>query len=139
MIYPNTSRHLCYIGLGSNIKCPPRQIRQAIQSIHRLPRTYVKAAAPLYQNKALYRRGAPDYHNTVISIRTRITPHALMAVLLELEKNQGRVRKARYMSRTIDMDIIFYGHRTIKTPTLQVPHPHHHKRDFVRIPMEQLS
>ena len=135
MIYPNIRPYLCYIGLGSNIKCPPRQIRQAIQNIHRLPRTYVKAVAPLYQNKALYRRGAPDYHNTVISIHTRIMPHQLMTVLLDLEKQQGRVRKIRYMSRTIDMDIIFYGHRKIKTPTLQVPHPHHHTRDFVTIPL----
>jgi len=47
----------------------------------------------------------------------------------------GRRRTVRWGPRTIDIDLLFYGDRTIETDTLVVPHPSLHEREFVLRPL----
>ena len=127
-----------YIALGSNLKTPTRQLHLGIAAIRNIPNTCVLAVAPFYLNKAIGRKAQPNYCNTVVKIRTSLTPHQLLAQCQRIEKKQGRVRRVKWGARTLDLDIILYGTQRINTPTLTIPHPRLSERDFVYIPLSQI-
>ncbi len=51
----------------------------------------------------------------------------------------GRIRTQKWTARLIDIDIIFYGDRIIKTENLTIPHPFMHERNFVLIPILEIA
>lgn len=77
----------------------------------------------------------PDYCNTVVKIKTRLSPLQLLDFCQKIELKQGRLRKVRNGARTIDIDILFYGNRILKHPRLTLPHPAISERDFVLVPL----
>lgn len=82
----------------------------------------------------------PDFVNAVVRIHTFLTPEALHAVLLELERAQGRVRNGvRWGPRTLDIDILMYSDQQIETPALTIPHPGLHERAFVLYPLAEIA
>jgi 2-amino-4-hydroxy-6-hydroxymethyldihydropteridine diphosphokinase len=128
----------CYLALGSNLNSPLRQIRLAIQQLYNLPHTHVKNIATCYKNKAIGRKSQPDFYNTVVEISTTLSPEKLLAECQAIEHKQGRVRRVKWGARTIDIDILLYGDRLIKTPHLIIPHPQLMHRDFVLKPLRQI-
>ena len=130
--------NVVYLALGSNLQSPQRQLRLAMTALRCLPKTHVLAIAPLYYNPAHGRRAQPNFYNTVVKIVTTLTPYTLLEHCLQIEKNQGRARRIKWQARTIDIDIILYASRRIKTHNLQIPHIHLHERDFVAIPLAAL-
>jgi 2-amino-4-hydroxy-6-hydroxymethyldihydropteridine diphosphokinase len=129
----------CYLGLGSNLKSPERQLRKALKKLKTLPKTHLVDTAPLYRNPAWGRRGMPDYVNSVAAIQTQLSPHKLLRCCHHIEKKQGRVRKIKYHSRTLDVDILQFGTRRIQSKTLTIPHPKMNERDFVQIPLRYFN
>ena len=127
------------MGLGSNQKSPERQIKQAIKAIKALPKTAITQQSNVYWNKAWGLNKQPDFCNAVVEISTSLCPSLLLAYCQHIETNQGRIRKKRWGPRTLDIDIILYGCRTIQTQNLTIPHPHMLSRDFVLIPLAQIQ
>ena len=56
----------------------------------------------------------------------------------EIEKAQKAENGARYCSRTLDLDILFYDEEHISTERLKVPHPLIMEREFVITPLCEL-
>lgn len=129
----------CYISLGSNQKHPERQIRQAIKALNALPKSYVTTSSSLYWNKAWGLCSQQNFCNAVLELQTTLTPSLLLQFCQKIEQKQGRVRKKHWGPRTLDVDIILYGARSIKTKKLTVPHPYYAVRDFVLIPLREIS
>lgn len=80
----------------------------------------------------------PDYLNAVVSGTTTLAPHALLEMMLTIERERGRERPSLRASRTLDLDLIFYGDHHISTPTLTVPHPRWRDRAFVVGPLSEV-
>jgi 2-amino-4-hydroxy-6-hydroxymethyldihydropteridine diphosphokinase len=129
----------CYLGLGSNQKCPERQIRQAITAIKAIPKSQVSRVSSMYWNKAWGRQRQQDFCNAVIEVLTYLPPHSLLAWCQKIENTQGRIRKIPWGPRTIDIDILLYGKRNIQTKILTLPHPCIEVRDFIRIPLSEIT
>lgn len=55
--------------------------------------------------------------------------------LVEFAADGSRI----YHSRTIDVDILFFGPHRIDLPQLQVPHPLIPEREFVLVPLAQIA
>ena len=69
-----------------------------------------------------------------------MTPRALLDRLLDVERALGRAREGpRWGPRTIDLDLLLFGERTIDEPGLTVPHPRLHERLFVLEPLAELA
>lgn len=83
-------------------------------------------------------RGSPDFLNMVLVARTSLPPHTLLREMLAIETRLGRRRSIRNAPRVIDLDLIFYGARHIRTPDLIVPHPRWMERDFVIAPLREV-
>lgn len=80
--------------------------------------------------------------NRVVVVETELTPEALLRQLLDIEKELGRVRHPEirgYTSRTVDLDLLYYGTHIIQTDMLTVPHPRLHLRRFALVPMCEVA
>jgi len=101
----------------------------------------VKNQSSLYQSQAWGMEGAPDFLNQVIRIETKVSVEELLIFLLEIEKKLGRERTetTAYQSRLIDIDILFFNKKIIKTETLEIPHPRLHLRKFVLEPLNEIA
>ncbi len=138
---------IVYIGLGSNLNDPPRQIRRAVQALRQLPHTVYLGDSGLFLSRPMLPPGAqprvhggqPDYCNAVARLRTALEPLDLLDQLQRIENEQGRIRGERWGARCIDLDILLYGERCIEQERLQVPHPGLHLREFVLYPLQQLD
>ena len=126
-----------YIGLGSNLDQPTEQLRSALQALDQIDGTRLAAASALYTSDSLL-PGQPRYTNAVAALDTSLEPLALLDALQAIENDQGRVRKERWGPRTLDLDILLFGHQVIDVPRLQVPHYHMHARPFVLYPLAEL-
>lgn len=126
------------LGLGSNLKSPERQMRQALNALKSLPQTVLLGYAPFYHNPAWGRKAQPSYVNTVALLVTRLPPLLLLHCCQAIETVQGRVRTTKWGARTLDIDILFYGTRSIDHPLLTVPHPYIQLRPFVHQPLSAL-
>ena len=128
----------CYLGLGSNLRSPARQIHQAIARIRTIPRSRLVNQSSLIMNQAVGRRAQPSFCNAVIKVTTTLPPHVLLRHCQAIEVKQGRVRKLHWGARTLDIDLLLYGNKVINSRTLKVPHPEIASRPFVFIPLLEL-
>ena len=78
--------------------------------------------------------GQSDYVNAAIRLQTVLSAAALHQRLLAAEAELGRVRRGRWGSRTVDLDLLLYGELQIVTDSLTVPHPRMSYRRFVLQP-----
>jgi len=83
--------------------------------------------------------GVNYFLNIAVILNTALKPEELLSVTNSIENNLGRERtNAGYTSRTIDIDILFYGDLLIQKQDLIIPHPLLHKRLFVLIPLNEI-
>jgi 2-amino-4-hydroxy-6-hydroxymethyldihydropteridine diphosphokinase len=128
-----------YIALGSNLNHPARQLQRAISAMTGLPDSQVEAISPVYRSPAVGPGEQNDYLNAVCSVTTGLSPIALLDQLQGLENLQGRVRTVRWGARTLDLDILLYGDRSIDTARLKIPHPEMQKRHFALYPLADIA
>jgi 2-amino-4-hydroxy-6-hydroxymethyldihydropteridine diphosphokinase len=76
--------------------------------------------------------------NAAIKIKTSLTPFLLLKALKKIERDLGRRPTIRFGPRLIDLDILFYANRIIKTMNLVVPHPRLFEREFVLKPLREI-
>lgn len=129
----------CYIGLGSNLKTPARQIRLATERFRRLPHSALLQISHLYFSRPMGDSSLPYYYNRVLKIQTRLNPKQLLSYCQYFEKRHERVHKKKWGSRTLDVDVLLYGNRMIKEPEYIVPHPGILTRDFVFMPLLDIT
>ena len=134
-----STRKVIYIGLGSNVGDRLYYIQNAIDSIHYGIGTTVKISS-CYENPAIGFEG-DNFINLCIKVRTFLSAELVLAKLLEIEENNGRMRynDGIYHPRTIDLDLLFYQNEVINNQMLIVPHPRLHKRLFVLKPMFDIA
>lgn len=81
----------------------------------------------------------PPFLNMVVAVETSLSPHELLARLLEIEQELGRVRTFRNAPRIIDLDILLFGQAVFEDPELQLPHPRMLERRFVLEPLNEIA
>jgi 2-amino-4-hydroxy-6-hydroxymethyldihydropteridine diphosphokinase len=64
---------------------------------------------------------------------------SLLADLLRIEREHGRERPHPRASRTLDLDLIFFGPGRVEEPGLVVPHPRFRERRFVLEPLADIA
>jgi len=128
-----------YLGLGSNLNSPTRQIKTALKAITKLQGTQFVKCAPWYQSIAIGPGSQPAYINTVVEIDTVLRPRFLLNALQRIEIQQGRKRIVRWGPRTLDIDILLYAGQVLNTQRLKIPHPHLGERNFVLYPLADIA
>lgn len=132
---------MAYLGLGGNVGDVRLTLQSVVHAIDRWPRTRVSACSSLYQTPPWGDPDQDDYLNAVIRIETQMQPETLHDHMLRLEREHGRDRdhETRWGPRTLDIDLLLYGDRTIDTDRLTVPHPRMTSRAFVMVPLLEID
>lgn len=130
--------NIIYLLLGSNQQQPEKQLLLAQKYI-------AKHIGPVTRHSAVYKTAAwgntkqPDFLNQVLITQTKLTAAETLNSILNIEKKMGRLRTKRNAPRIIDIDILFFNKRIIESNLLQVPHPRIQLRNFVLVPLNELS
>ena len=130
-----------YVGIGSNLDDPGRQVHLALEALAGLPDTRFVSHSTTLRNPALGSQPQPEFFNAVAGLLTYLEPLTLLEELLALERRQGRDRSAglRWGPRRIDLDLLVYGDVTLETERLTVPHPGIAGRNFVLLPLLEIA
>lgn len=124
------ARERAYVALGSNLGDRAGHLAAARAALAALPRTRVVAESRVEETAPLGGMEQPAYLNQMVLLETALAPRALLAACQAIERSRGRVRGERWGARTLDLDIVRYGHRRIADPDLIIPHPELSNRDF---------
>jgi 2-amino-4-hydroxy-6-hydroxymethyldihydropteridine diphosphokinase len=141
------------IGLGSNLGDRQANLEEAIRRMsERFGKpfrisSFIETEPWGYQSENLYLNGAAIFRVELVEEagakrRSRYSGIELIEILKWLkgiERDMGRASAGDgYSDRPIDLDILFYGDRVIRTPELTLPHPHLHEREFVLRPLLEI-
>lgn len=127
----------CYVLFGSNMGDKEATFEQACRLINNRCGT-IRDLSAAFESEPWGFDAEEWFLNRVVVFDTDMEPEALLRELLDIEKELGRVRHPEakgYTSRTVDLDILYYGNRVIQTERLTVPHPRLHQRRFALVPM----
>ena len=129
---------LAYVGLGSNLGDRRGWIREALKRLGRIDGVRVRKRSRLIETDPVGRPDQPRFLNGVAEVETRIEPPLLLRRLRAVERALGRVRHERWGPRTIDLDLLLWGDRSMETRSLTLPHPRMTERRFVLAPLAEL-
>lgn len=126
-----------YLGLGANLGDRQENISRAIDM---MPNSVdVKRVSSYYETEPVGYARQPRFLNAVCEATTTLPPEELLAVLKEIEGALGRRPSFANAARPVDMDILFYGDRVMRSPDLIIPHPRIEERAFVLVPLEEIA
>ncbi|WP_018343602.1 2-amino-4-hydroxy-6-hydroxymethyldihydropteridine diphosphokinase [Cytophaga aurantiaca] len=129
--------HTVVILLGSNLGSRQEFMQQAAQELSIQVGAIIKSSS-YYETKAWGNETQPDFLNQVLVCETAQKPIDVLNTCLSIEKNLGRDRKEKWGSRTIDIDILYFGNEIMATPELKIPHPFLHDRRFTLVPLVEV-
>ncbi|MEM9372605.1 MAG: 2-amino-4-hydroxy-6-hydroxymethyldihydropteridine diphosphokinase [Planctomycetota bacterium] len=130
-----------YIGIGSNLGPRHATIHAGLRELGAREGVRIVRVSLLVETDPVGPPGQGAYLNGACELRTSFEPHELLEVMLEIERDHGRVRDGgeRWGPRTLDLDLLVFGDRRIDLPGLTVPHPRMHERPFVTRPLAELG
>ena len=129
-----------YVGLGSNLHGPARQLQAAIEMLGGLTRTRLIAQSSLYRSAPFGGIEQPDFMNATVSLLTQLSAQELLSELQQIEVRRGRDSdEVRWGPRVLDLDLLVYSGATIAEPDLIVPHPGIAERNFVLLPLQEIA
>lgn len=124
-----------WVGIGSNLNDPERQVRDAFVALAQLPDTELRDQSPLYRTAPMGPKDQPDYVNAVAALDTELGAMDLLLQLQAIECRAGRKRDRKWGPRILDLDLLTYGMQCIRRPGLEIPHPGIRDRNFVLFPL----
>ena len=129
-----------YIGVGSNLGDREATIRGAIARLSARPGIRIVQCSALIETDPVG-PPQPKYLNGAVAVETSRAPWSLLAELLHVERELGRIRDpgVRMGPRTLDLDLLLYGDQIIDEPGLAVPHPRMPERAFVLVPLSEIA
>jgi len=131
--------HIVYIGIGSNVGNKTHQCERAISEILKFDSHKLLTKSSFFKTKPIGYTSQDWFVNGVIKIETDLEPMNLLRVLKTIESQLGRTETFQWGPRTIDLDILIFDDREMKTEELQIPHPLLHERQFVLIPLAEID
>jgi 2-amino-4-hydroxy-6-hydroxymethyldihydropteridine diphosphokinase len=126
------------IAFGSNLANRREYLHSAREKI--LQTAHAKAPflfSSLYETDPIgCEPGAQKFLNAVMELDYEGEPDRLLSELRRIEESLGRnPDHPRNASRTVDLDLLYFGDRKIDGAELQLPHPRLHERRFVLAPL----
>ena len=133
------ARERVYIALGSNLGDRAEHLAHARRRLNELPGTRVVAVSRVEETAPLGPVAQDPYLNQMVVIETTLGPGELLRQCRMIEAARGRERRERWGPRTLDLDIVRYGERTVQEANLTIPHPELPHRDFWRREIAELE
>lgn len=127
-----------YLLLGSNLGDRLATLKRAFDLIDTTIGNVIHSSS-IYTTKAWGVEDQPDFLNQVVEVESGLAPEEILINVNSIEEKLGRVRKIKWQSRIIDIDILYYGNLILNTQDLIIPHAENQNRNFVLVPMVELA
>lgn len=125
-----------FVSIGSNIE----RERNVPQALSRLHAQYGPLTCSLLYESPAQGFVGDDFYNMVVAFEAAGTPHAVNEALRRIEDRLERVRGAdRFVSRTIDLDVLMYDDWVLRDDVLSLPHDDILEREFVLGPLAEVG
>jgi len=134
--------HTAYIGLGSNLGDSRQLLGGAWKTLAIHPEVETTTLSSPYLTKPVDMETTNWFVNAVGKLSTTLSPHGVLQLLLEVEKEYGRIRTPEIIGhedRTLDLDLLLYDSLALTDSDLIIPHPEMEKRLFVLAPLAEIS
>ncbi len=129
-----------YIGLGSNKGDRFNYLLCAVKLISQDKNCSLVKSSSVFETKPYGNIDQDNFYNAVILVDTKYDLETLYYFLIDIEKEVGREKsEIRWNPREIDVDILFYNNLIYKSEILTVPHKDIMNRDFVLVPLIELT
>ena len=132
---------IVFLSIGSNLGNKKKNIKLVKFKLRKNNIKIIKSSKN-YETLSWPDKKKPKFVNIVLKIKTSLSPQNLMKKCLYIEKQLGRTRNKKNEPRTCDIDIIDYDRKILKdrkNKKLVLPHPEMHKRNFVLLPLYEIS
>ncbi|MEO8478267.1 MAG: 2-amino-4-hydroxy-6-hydroxymethyldihydropteridine diphosphokinase [Gemmatimonadota bacterium] len=130
---------LAFVALGSNLGDRAKTISDALAGLGATPGVRVLETTDPVATTPLGGLDQPEYLNAMVLLEVTISPAELLRCCQELERRAGRIRRERWASRELDLDIVMFGDVIADDPMLRLPHPGLHDRPFWQDQLAQLG
>ena len=128
------------LSLGSNINSRSLYINKACNEILSEIGEIINFSR-VYSTPPIGFKSKDDFLNCCLIINTKLNKNVILLKIKEIEKKLGRTKKSvkkKYISRVIDIDIIFFNKEQFKSSKLIIPHSSFRDRKFVLIPLNEM-
>ncbi len=131
--------HRATLSLGGNVGDVVAAFCGALRALENNDDVKIIKHSSFWRTPPWGKTDQPDFLNMAALVETALTPHALLAACLDVEKQAGRDRRERWGPRTLDIDIITYDDLVLDDDVLQLPHPRARDRAFVLVPLAEIA
>ncbi|NCB07154.1 MAG: 2-amino-4-hydroxy-6-hydroxymethyldihydropteridine diphosphokinase [Bacteroidia bacterium] len=131
--------HKVFLGIGGNIGNKPENFSTVLWFISE-DMGEIILRSPVYETPPWGFHSDENFWNQVLMVETSFMPEELLDKIARIERMFGRERKpGGYMSRGMDIDILYYDDAVVETETLVIPHPLIPQRKFVLVPLADIA
>jgi 2-amino-4-hydroxy-6-hydroxymethyldihydropteridine diphosphokinase len=128
--------HAVFISVGSNLGDKLDNCLKGIRALTDSGKSVLLGASRFFRTAPVDYTDQDWFINAAVKIRTSMEPLVLLDKLVAIQQQMGRkADSVRFGPRVLDLDILLYDDRIIRTPRLKIPHPRMHKRAFVLQPI----
>ena len=135
-IYENQANKV-FLAIGSNLGDRFRNIELAKMMLSD-NRIKIMKSSSFYETLSWPNIKNPKFLNVVLEIETNLRPLSLLDLCKKIEKSLGRKKSKKNSPRVCDIDILDYDKRN-ENNGINLPHPRLHQRNFVLIPLFEIS
>ena len=135
---PSENRRQAFIAVGANLSDRLATINQALAALSAHAGIAFLQSSSVHETAPHGVEDQPPFLNLVLGVETTLGPEDLLALLLDIERLNGRVRTRRWGPRTLDLDLLVYENQRRAAATLELPHPRMLERPFVTVPLREL-
>ncbi len=128
-----------YIAIGSNLGNKIHNIQKSLFLLS--GKIEIIQVSSCYETLSWPNPKNPKFLNLVIKANTSLNINELFKLCIIIEKSLGRLRNKKNEPRTCDIDIIDFNSKVINDfkNDLFLPHKSMHLRNFVLIPLYEIS
>ena len=129
---------MIFLQIGSNIGDRYSNLMTCVKNIELFTGKIINKSK-IYVSECWGVQNQRDYFNMVVAVKSIYNPFKVLKIISKIENDMGRIRKKKWDSRIIDIDILFFGKQIIKSKELIIPHEHLYKRMFVLRPLADIA
>ncbi|WP_437190676.1 2-amino-4-hydroxy-6-hydroxymethyldihydropteridine diphosphokinase [Planctomicrobium sp. SH527] len=111
------------IALGGNVGNVHEVFAQALAKLDAVAEIILVSRSRNFRTKPMGENAGAPYVNAVALLQTSFSPQALLKELQRVESEFGRKRDTHWGSRTLDLDLLSYGHACIHLTDLEDVNP----------------
>jgi 2-amino-4-hydroxy-6-hydroxymethyldihydropteridine diphosphokinase len=128
----------CYIALGTNLGDLAGNLRAGLEGLRRSG-LVPQSVSSVWETEPVDTAFPQWFWNMAAMVRSDRHPRAVLDLLLEVERANGRHRSVRNAPRTLDLDLLIADQLVLEEERIQLPHPRMWQRRFVLEPLAEIA